>query len=131
MDTVPIGKTVLLVEDDVFLSNLLSSRLMKAGISVLKAYDGEEALKSLRAQKPDLIVLDIIIPKKSGFELMEDMRGEPILKDTPVIIVSNLGQEADVERAKQYGIKGYFVKAQNSIDDIALAIKTYLETGSI
>lgn len=125
--SIPGQKTVLLVEDDIFLSNLLASRLVRAGINLIKAYDGEVAMTALRIQKPDLIVLDIIIPKKSGFDILDEIRGEPTLKDVPVIVVSNLGQDADIARANQYGVKQYFIKAQNSIGTITDAITSFLQ----
>ena len=125
------SKTVLIVEDDIFLSNLLTTRLKKDGVNVLKAGDGEEALDMLRKNKPDLMTLDIIIPKKSGFEVLEEMRADSMLKDTATIVVSNLGQEADIARAKNLGALSYFIKAQVSIDEIVARIKAYLEKGTV
>ena len=129
----PNQKTVLLVEDDVFLSNLLSVRLQKLGALVLRAYDGEEALGVVKTSghKIDLILLDIIIPKKSGFEVLEELKADPVFKEIPVMIVSNLGQDADVEHAKRLGSIFYFIKAQVPIDDIISKIKSFLETGQV
>ncbi len=124
-------KTVLVVEDDPFLSNLLKTRFERAGINVLRAGDGEEALRILGTTQPDLTMLDIIIPKKSGFEVLEAIRENPSLKDMPVIIVSNLGQEGDIQRGKSLGAIAYFIKAQTSIDDIVGRVKAFLETGAI
>lgn len=123
-------KTVLLIEDDVFLSNLLTSRLTKAGLNVVRAYDGEEAIEKLRDQKPDLVLLDIIIPKKTGFDVLEEIQNYPLIKDVPVIIISNLGQESDIQRAMMYGIKGYLVKAENSIDGMTDAVTNFLNKGT-
>ena len=131
MDNVQNQKTVLVVEDDLFLSNLLKTRLERAGINVLRASDGEEAVNVLSTAKPDLVMLDIIIPKKSGFEVLEGMREDPSQKDIPVIIVFNLGQEGDIQRGKSLGVIAYFIKAQISIDDILSKVKGYLETGAI
>ena len=131
MDNVQNQKTVLVIEDDLFLSNLLKTRLERAGINVLRAGDGEEAVNVLSTAKPDLVMLDIIIPKKSGFEVLEGMREDPSQKDIPVIIVSNLGQEGDIQRGKSLGVIAYFIKAQISIDDILSKVKGYLETGAI
>lgn len=124
-------KTVLVVEDDPFLSNLLKTRLERAGINVLRAGDGEEALRILSTSKPALVMLDIIIPKKSGFEVLESIRENPDQKDLPVIIVSNLGQEGDISRGKNLGAIAYFIKAQTSIDDIVSRVKGFLDTGAI
>lgn len=123
-------KKVLLVEDDLFLSNLLASRLKRLAINVVKVYEGDEVLKAMQTHRPDLVLLDIIIPKKSGFEILEEMKGEPVLKDIPVIILSNLGQEADIARAREYGVKQYYIKAQHSIDEIANGVKAFLDTGA-
>jgi len=120
------GKTILLVEDDVFLSSLLKTRFQKEGFDVAHAADGEEALDYLRERKPDLILLDIILPKKSGFEVLEAIRSDPQLNQSPVIIISNLGQESDVQTAKDYGAIEYFIKARTSIDDLISRVKDYL-----
>ena len=97
------GKKVLVVEDDVFLAQLLTNRISKAGVNVMRAADGEEGLEMLRANRPNLMLLDLILPKKSGFELLEEMRADPSISNTPVIIVSNLGQESDVKRGRELG----------------------------
>lgn len=111
--------TILLVEDDVFLSNLLITRLQKAGLKVIKAMTGEEALNILKGdQRPDLILLDIILPQKSGFEVLEEIQADPTLNKAPVIITSNLGQESDIARGKELGVVQYFVKAQTPIDKL-------------
>jgi len=122
------AKTILLVEDDVFLSNLLMTRLQKAGLKVMKAMTGEEALAILRgADVPDLILLDIILPQKSGFEVLEEIQSDPNLNKAPVIITSNLGQESDIRRGKQLGVINYFVKAQTPIDKLVEEIQKILQ----
>jgi DNA-binding response OmpR family regulator len=119
-------KNVLLVEDDKFLSSLLRNRLEKEGINVIYAEDGEAALQALKQIKPDLILLDIILPKKSGFEVLEAIQQDPTLKDGPIVIISNLGQDGDVLRGKELGAIEYFVKAQTSIDDLINHIKKFV-----
>ncbi len=117
-------KKILLVEDDLFLSSLLKNRLQReGGFEVSLARSGDEALTLSESFKPDLIMLDIILPGKSGFEVLEEMRSRPGFK-APVIIISNLGQSADMERAGALGIKDYFVKAKTSIDELIEKIKT-------
>ncbi len=120
---------ILLVEDDLFLSSLLKNRLEKEKFEVLAAHDGDEALKLLRDSKPDLILLDIILPGKSGFEVLEEMKADPQLRDKvkiPVVIISNLGQESDLERGRELGVVDYFVKARISIDDLVKKVDGYL-----
>jgi len=119
-------KKILLVEDEPMLSNLLKQRLEQEGIVVTAVPDGAEALRILKQEKPDLILLDIILPKMSGFEVMEEMKGDPTIQAAPVVVVSNLGQVSDVERAQKFGAVGYFVKAQLSIEDLVSKVKEFL-----
>ena len=85
---------------------------------------GEEAVQILRNQPaPDLILLDIILPQKSGFDVLEEIQGDPNLQKAPVIITSNLGQEADIKRGKELGVVDYFVKAQTPIDQLVAKVK--------
>ena len=123
------GKKVLVVEDDVFLAQLLTNRIAKVGAVVLRAVDGEEGIKMIKESRPDLVLLDLILPKKSGFELLEDMRSDPSTQGIPVIIVSNLGQESDVVRGKELGAVEYFVKAKTSIDGLVERVKAILSEG--
>ncbi len=117
---------VLLVEDDPFLSNLLKVRLQKENVDVFLARDGEEALKRIEEDRPSLVLLDLILPKKSGFEILEKISTDPQLKDMPVIILSNLGQTSDIQRGKELGAIEYYVKAKISIDDLVGKVKTFL-----
>ena len=117
--------TILLVEDDPFLSSILQLKLEKENFQVIRATDGEEALKFLIDQKlkPTLMLLDLILPKKNGFEVLETIRQDPLLEKLPVIIISNLGQPSDIERGKALGVIDYFVKARLSIDELVQKIK--------
>jgi len=119
-------KTVLLVEDDKFLSTLLKNRLEKEGFNILYAADGEEAINTLRENsvKPDLVLLDIILPKKNGFEVLEEIKLDLELKTLPIIIISNLGQDDDLARGKDLGALQYYVKAQTSIDDLVSKVRS-------
>lgn len=123
----PDKKTILLVEDEPLLANLLKQRLEKEGFTILLAKDGEEALKILKSSQPDLILLDIILPKISGFELMEALKDDPELSQAPIVIISNLGQESDVEKSRTLGAIGYFIKAKISIEDLVEKIKGFLK----
>ena len=121
---------ILLVEDDPFLSSLLKNRLQKEGFDVVYAHDGEEALAVLRTTPVQLALLDIILPKRSGFEVMEDIRTDMQIKlqnaDLSVIIISQLGQPEDMRRGKELGAIEYFVKAKTSIDDLVGRIKDFV-----
>ncbi|WP_456327755.1 response regulator [Archaeoglobus sp.] len=120
-----IKKTILLVEDDPFLSSLLQLKLQKENFKVIRAADGDEAINLLTKQglKPDLMLLDLILPKKNGFEVLETIRQDPSVEKLPVIIISNLGQPSDIERGKSLGVIDYFVKARLSIDDLVKKVE--------
>lgn len=120
------SKKILLVEDDPFLSSLLKNRLTKEQVDVQHARDGQEALEMLKTTKPDLILLDLILPKKSGFEVMEGVRQDPQLSNAPIIIISNLGQTEDVQKGQELGAVEYFIKAKTSIDDLVNNILGFL-----
>jgi len=117
--------TVLLVEDDPFLSSVLRMKLEKELFKVIRASDGDEALNFLTEQgvKPDLILLDLILPKKNGFEVLETIRQDPLLEKLPVIIISNLGQPSDIERGKALGVIDYFIKARLSVEELVNKVK--------
>ena len=121
-----LSKKILVVEDDPFLSNLLKIRLEKERLNVILAKDGDEAIKKIQETDPDLILLDLILPKKSGFEVLQNISLDPNFKNKPVIIISNLGQTIDVQKAKELGAIEYFVKAKISIDDLILKIKEFI-----
>ncbi|MEK9154794.1 MAG: response regulator [Patescibacteria group bacterium] len=122
-------KKILLVEDDPFLSSLLKNRLQKEGLEVILAKDGEEGINFLKTTKPNLVLLDIILPKKSGFEVMETLRSDPELQgnSAPVIIISNLGQQEDIAKGRQLGAVEYYIKAKISIDDLVSKVKGFLK----
>lgn len=123
----PETKKILIVEDDKFLSLVLKGRLEKEGVGVIQAFDGKEALDVLKKDIPDLILLDLIMPNMSGFEFLEILRQDPQYGTIPVVVISNLGQESDVEKAKSLGVIEYYVKVRTSIDDLILKIKNLLE----
>ncbi len=121
---------ILLVEDDPFLSSLLKNRLLKEGFEVVHARDGEEAITALRTTPVQLVLLDIILPKRSGFEVMEEIRTDMQVKlqnaNLPIIVISNLGQPEDMEKGKALGAIEYFVKAKTSIDDLVGRVKDFV-----
>ena len=120
-------KKILLIEDDPFLSSLLGNRLKKEGMEVISVKNGSEVLKSMADNRPDLALLDIILPDKSGFELLGDMKSDPQISKIPVVIISNLGQDSDVEKGKELGAVDYIIKAKVSIDDLVNKVKDYLQ----
>ena len=120
-------KKILLIEDDPFLSVLLGNRLKKEGFAVAAVKSASEVNKAVSAARPDLMLLDIILPGKSGFELLGEMKADPQIAKIPVVIISNLGQESDVAKGRELGAADYIVKAKVSIDDLVGKIKSYLQ----
>ncbi len=120
-------KKILLTEDDEFLSSLIKNRLEREHFEVKIAKDGDEVLAMLKTYQPDLILLDIILPKKLGFEVLEEIQSNKNLSHAPVMIMSNLGQDSDIQRAKELGAVDYFIKAKVVIDDLITRIKSFLE----
>ncbi|MGB0757020.1 MAG: response regulator transcription factor [Patescibacteria group bacterium] len=102
---------VLIVEDEETLSQMYSIKFEKEGYDVVTAGDGEVGFISAKQDKPDIILLDIILPKMDGFMVLEQLKNEESTKDMPVIMLTNLGQTEDVEKGKKGGAVGYLVKA--------------------
>ncbi|MCL5012270.1 MAG: response regulator [Patescibacteria group bacterium] len=125
-------KKVLLIEDDPFLSSLLKNRLAREGLVVLHAKDGEEGINLLKTNTNiQLVLLDLILPKKSGFEVLQTIRQDPQMQNAPVIIISNLGQPEDVQRGQELGAVEYFIKAKTSIEDLVSNIVSFLTAAKV
>ncbi|MBI2049376.1 response regulator [Candidatus Roizmanbacteria bacterium] len=121
-------KKILVVEDDNFLANAYRVKLNKAGFEVKNAYDGIEALSVLRTYIPDLILLDIVMPKKDGFATLEEIKKQDQLKNIPVILASNLGQKEDMDRGLKLGAIEFFVKTEFSLNNLIEKINKILNT---
>ncbi|PIR02317.1 MAG: response regulator [Candidatus Nealsonbacteria bacterium CG_4_9_14_3_um_filter_35_11] len=107
-----MAKKILLIEDEEIMLNLLQRKLTQENYEVLIARDGQEGLEVMEKELPDLVLLDIIMPKKGGFEVMEEMGKIPKLKNIPVIIVSNSGQPVELDRARKLGAKDWLIKTE-------------------
>ncbi|KKS28797.1 MAG: Response regulator receiver domain protein [Parcubacteria group bacterium GW2011_GWA2_43_11] len=118
--------TVLLAEDELFLSRTFENRLTLEGFTVLLAHDGEDAIQMILKEKPDLILLDLIMPKKNGFEVLEIIKKDELVQHIPVIITSNLGQDSDIEKAMKLGAVDYIIKSNISLKDLAMKVKEHL-----
>jgi DNA-binding response OmpR family regulator len=122
-----MAKKILIIEDDKFLRELIAQKLLKEDFEVSEAIDGEEGLKKVKEEKPDLILLDLILPGIDGFEALARMKEDPALSSIPVIILSNLGQKEDVERGLKLGAVDYLIKAHFTPGEIIEKIKTNLK----
>ena len=123
-------RRVLLAEDDRFLRRAAEARLRRHGLEVLTAADGEEALRVARAEPLDLILLDVIMPKLDGFQVLKALKEDEATARIPVIVLSNLGQERDVAQAKALGALAFLVKAHLSLQDLVDRVDAVLATGT-
>jgi DNA-binding response OmpR family regulator len=117
---------ILIVEDDRFLRELIARKLRNEGYEVLEAVDGEEGLKKIKEEKPDLILLDLILPGIDGFEVLAKTKEDPNVAQIPVIILSNLGQREEIERGLKLGAIDYLIKAHFTPGEIIEKIKNIL-----
>ena len=117
---------VLIVEDEAPLSKILQETLTEHGFQVDVAGHGEEGWHKAREHRPDLILLDIIMPKLDGFVFLKRLRGAKKLASVPVIILSNLGQESDINEAKELGAIDYLIKSNHTIEAIAQRVEQLL-----
>jgi len=111
-------KKALVVEDDALLSRVLSTYLADSGFNVQVVANGLEALGKAKEFKPNVILLDLILPGLDGFAVLKQLKEEATTKNIPVIVVSNLGDVADVKSVKALGADGYFIKANTRLEDI-------------
>lgn len=125
-------KTALLLvaEDDQFYANLYRTKLEKEGFGVVVASNGTETLELLKKHHPNLIILDLVMPEMDGFEVLKKLKEESDLKDVPVIILSNLGQEEDIERAKEFGVFKYIIKSNVSIHQMVESVEEALKSAA-
>jgi DNA-binding response OmpR family regulator len=117
---------VLIVEDDPFLSEMYTTKLTQEKFEVEVAVDGKEALKKVKEIKPDLILLDIVLPKMDGFDVLAKIKSEPELKNCKVVALTNLGQREEVEKGFELGADDYIVKAHFTPTEIVNKIKQIL-----
>lgn len=121
-------KKILVVEDDTFLANAYRVKLEKAGFEVKNTYDGQEALDLLQTFTPDLILLDIVMPKKDGFATLEEIKVNERWKNIPVILASNLGQKEDREKGTRLGATEFFTKTDLTLNNLIEKINGILAT---
>ncbi len=121
-----MAKKILIIEDDAALSGALAGRLGEEGFEVSLAPDGESGLKTLETSKPDLVLLDLILPRKTGFEVLAELNQRKETRTLAVLVLTNLESPFDIDRALKFGIKGYLIKANYSLDEVVKKIEQIL-----
>ncbi|MDD3292637.1 MAG: response regulator [Candidatus Pacebacteria bacterium] len=121
-----MSKKVLIIEDDKFLRDLLGKKLSSLGFDTVLAVDGEEGLEKIKTEKPDIVLLDLILPGINGFEVLEQAKKDPSVNEIPIIILSNLGQSEDIEKGLGLGAKDFLVKAHFTPQEIVKKLQVFL-----
>lgn len=121
-----MANKVLIIEDDIFLGDVLVRKLKGAGYTTMLARDGAAGLEQLKEWKPDLLLLDIILPKMNGYEVLEAKAKDPHISEIPVIIISNSGQPVEISRALSLGVKDYLIKAQFDPEEVIVKVRSQL-----
>lgn len=122
-------KRIIIVEDDAVLRDVLAEKLEKSGYIVDKAEDGVIAMEKIRAARPDCVLLDILMPRKSGIEVLEDLHADQGLRDIPVIIISNSGQPVEIQRAQELGAREFLIKAVFDPNEVLEKVERVLAGG--
>lgn len=126
MDGTANTKTILIIEDDRALRRVLEFRLSQEQYRVLTAEDGEAGLASAKTNHPDLILLDLIMPKMNGFETLKRLKQDPLTQPIPVVVLSNLNQDGDLKMAKELGAADFFLKIDFSMEKVAEGVRKIL-----
>lgn len=116
-------KTILIIEDEKDLRFFIAQALKDEGFETIEASDGEEGLEKAKKERPDLIVLDLLLPGMDGYQFLSALKKDPNLEEIPVLILSNLGQEEEIERGLKLGAIDYLIKANFTLDEIVERIK--------
>lgn len=119
-------KKILIIEDDKLLRQVISRKLSTEGFEVIEAEDGEQGLIKTKEQKPDLVLLDLILPSIDGFEVLEKVKKDPETSSVKVVILSNLGQEEEIDKGFSLGATDYLVKANFTPGEIVNKVKEIL-----
>lgn len=119
-------QTIVLVEDDEILAEVLSTELTDAGFKVFRASDGEVGLELAKTKDPDLVLLDLILPKKHGFEVLEELKGSPDTHHIAIIVLTLLGEDDDIKKGLSLGADDYIVKSSHAVAEIVEMVKSFL-----
>jgi len=117
---------ILMIEEDRFLRKIYKNKFFKAGFEFREAISGDEGLNKVYSEKPDLILLDLMLPKRSGFDVLMELKRDKGTREIPVIILSNLAQEEDIKRVMSLGAYDYLIKTEVSLSDVIDRVKECL-----
>ncbi|MEK7568920.1 MAG: response regulator [Patescibacteria group bacterium] len=120
-------KKILIVEDDEDISRIYDIKFSHEGYDTILAKSGEEVLEKILNERPDLIMLDLMLPKKDGFMVIEEIKKNQEVKNTPILVISNLGQKSDEDRVIALGANGYIVKVRCSTQEVVDKAKSFLQ----
>ena len=120
-----MSKKILWIEDDLMIGTILGNKLINAGYDLIHINTGEEAMYFFKDSVPDLVVLDLLLPGIDGFAILKYMHGNDLLKNVPVLVLSNVSREADVAIAKSLGVKEYLLKTGNTLEEIVTKVRQH------
>ena len=121
-----MAKKILLIEDDSFLSEIYVAKFQESGFEVVVAHDGAMGLAKIKEQAPDLILLDIVMPNMDGFEILNAVKKDPSIQHIPVVILSNLGEQENVQKGLELGAVAYIVKAHYTPTEVVATVNEIL-----
>jgi len=121
-------KKILIIEDDSFLSEMYSTKLIQEGFETEIAVDGKQGIDKIKNIKPDLVLLDIVLPKMDGFEILESVKKDPEFKNIPIILLTNLGQKNEIEKGLSLGADEYIIKAHFTPTAVVAKVKEILKS---
>ena len=121
-----MAQKILIIEDDRFLRKIYKNKLEAEGFEVMEAIEGEEGIHKVQNEQPNLVLLDLMLPRKDGFDVLSDIKKDPNTKDIPIIILTVLGQESDIKRGLDLGATNYLVKGQTDLNQVVKVIKQTL-----
>lgn len=118
---------ILVIEDDTMLNKIYQTKLGILGYQVSAAYDGEDGLHKIETEKPNIVLLDLMLPKKNGYEVLESTKNNIALNNIPIILLSNLGQEDDIQRGLALGAVDFLVKSNVKLETVIAKIESILQ----
>ena len=122
-----MASKILIAEDDQFILKAMTTKLTKEGYEVKIAVDGVQLMDLLKSYIPDLIILDLLMPKKDGFEVIKEVKEDPKLKNIPILIASNLGQSSDIQQVLNLGATDYIIKSEFTLESLVQKIKNIIK----